>query len=398
MSLKGGVILARPQYDFSVTTYRPYAQITLYHGEKVYKLESDLMVITRSKQMGQAAGQWAVQLVDRIGSDGLTWQQRAQTGDYIEIAQGNAPNEPQTTLRGFILNAQRTFDIGQTGGPTRATVLNGLDMGYVLQANQVRYLWPIDPTAVVGNPFQLDSNFGLNPGPFTPKQLFRTLINQLVNGVGIQQMQALRGKNIPPNFKQQCDLPDQYQINTLNVQAFTGQYWNLLSYYASAPFAELFYVDLPNAPTMYYRQPPYRALDGSYLGPFAAPSALLPTVTVKLADKKSHALGRSANEMYCFYMVYSDLAMTTSNGGYNYQSFFGGAASNDYGEGKIKGSVGTTSPSNPIYDKTIEERYGFQQLQISTPFISELDNAVDIASFCRCRRFIVPVCIRGLRR
>ena len=364
--------MARPQYDFSVAQHRPQAIIKLYSGNTVYTLETDLIAIARSKQIGQASGQWTIQLVDRVGSDGLTWQQRAQTGDYIEIYEANQPTAPQMVMRGFIINPQRNFDIGQTGGPTRYTQLAGLDMGYIVQANQVRYLWPIDPTAVVGNQYQLSSVYGIKPGAVTPSQFFSDTMDKLVNGVGVANMQEARQSGIPPKFATACDLPSQYQINTISVQAYTGQYWNLLSYFSSAPFSELFYVDLPSSPTMYYRQPPYRALDGSYLGVFGKPTALLPTVAVKLVDKKSHALGRSCNEMYAFFMTYSDLAMINQNLGYNYAAFFGGAAQNDITQDSIVGSVGTHNPSNPIYDKSIENRYGFQQLSISTPFISAL--------------------------
>lgn len=364
--------MTRPQFDFSTTEYRPSAKILLYSGDKLYQLQSDLIAIARSKQMGQASGQWTVQLVDRIGTDGLTWQQRAKVGDYIEIYEGNAPNEPQIVLRGFVINAQRSFDIQGTGGPTRYTQLAGLDMGYVVQANQVRYLWPFDPTAIVANQYQLDSNFGIKPTGYTPTKFFNEVITKIVNNTGVKQMQSQIHNGTPPYFATQCDLPDQYQINTISIQAFTGQYWNLLSYFASAPFSELFYVDLPKAPMFYYRQPPYRDLDGSYLGVFKAPSALLPTITVKLADKKSHALGKSANEMYAFYMTYSDLVPTSQQANFNFMEFFGGAASSDQNGGSITNSVGVNNPSNPIYDKAIEARYGFRQLSVNTPFISAL--------------------------
>ncbi len=360
-------ISPRPQYGYEITTYRPTAKVVLYSRGSRYELYNDLIQITTSKSKSNPSGSFSIQLVDRIGTDGMTWQQRIQTMDYCEIYAANAPQEPQIIMRGFAINAQRIFDIGATGGPNRYTQINGVDLGYIFQSNEIRYLWQFDPTAVVASPFQLSASYHIGPGPYSPKQFIEVVFNSFI-AEGISRMR----EQIPQilDFKVVSDLPTGYQMNLFNVQSFTGPYWNLLSYFKSAPFAEMFYLDLPNGPTFFYRQPPYRLLNGSMTGVFESPSATLPTINVKLADKSTHALGKSANEMYAFFMVYSDQVSITPGGSYNYAPFFGGAAFGKDSPSAIKGSIGTKSPSNPIYDETLEARFGFKALNVNTPFIS----------------------------
>lgn len=364
--------MPRPTFDYAVAHHLPVAHVVVHSRGRLWELRDDLIAINRVKNIGNATGSFSVQLVDRIGSDGLTWQERIQTGDDIIIYEANAPTKPVKVLRGVCVNAQRIFSISTTGGPDRYTQINGYDMGYVFTWNQIRYLWPIDPTAIVGTKYQLDANFGLNVGPFTPTQFLDDAVSILVNGNAYSTLKPQHP--LLEKFQTKCDLPNKYQINLINVQAFTGQLWNLFDYYMSSPIAELFYVDLPDAPMLYYRQPPYMDLSGAMLGVFTAPSATLPDVTVRLVDKQNHALGRSANEMYAFYMTYSDQVTLTQSASFNYAPFFGGAAKRyaSAAQGAITSSVGVDRPSNPIYDKTIEARYGFQPLNINTPFISSL--------------------------
>lgn len=363
--------MPRPQYDFAIKDYRPVARITYYahaYGGRVFHLEPELIQITTQKAMGQPYGTFSIQLVDRVGTDGLTWQQRAQMMDYIEIYMGNDDQHVPIVMRGVVHNAQRIFDIPQQGGPERYTQINGYDLGYLFTANRVRYLWQFDPTAIVAEQYQLSAVFGLGLGPYTPDQFMTAVLDKIVNKTGIAVMQKATPQL--PTFIYRGDLPDEYQLSLVVIQAFTGQYWNLMNYFASAPFSELFYIDTPEGPTLFYRQPPYRDLDGSPLGVYQASSATLPTVTVALSDKKTHALGKSASEMYCFYMVYSDQTALNQGGSYNYAPFFGGQARNDYIPSAVTGSVGVNKPSNPIYDKDIEARFGFLDLNINTPFIS----------------------------
>lgn len=359
---------SRPQYDFQIATFRPVAKVVLYSRGNRYELYDDLIQVTTSKSKSSPSGTFSVQVVDRIGTDGLTWQQRAQVMDYCEIYMGNQPQEPQIIMRGFVINAQRIFDIGATGGPSRYTQLNGVDLGYIFQANQVRYLWQFDPTAIIASSLQLDATYHIGPGPYSPKAFIENVFSTIINGDGIARMR----QQIPqiPDFEVVSDLPDGYEMNLISVQPFTGAYWNLLSYFKSAPFSEMFYLDLPSGPIFLYRQPPYRLLDGSPTGVFTAPFATLPTADVPLAQKKTHALGKSANEMYAFLMVYSDQVTITPGGSFNYAPFFGGAALGLDKPGAVTSSIGTKSPSNPIYDESIEARYGFQPLNINTPFIS----------------------------
>lgn len=379
-----------PQFNLDVQTFYPKCKVVAYSDWGALDLTDDVRMVTTHKSLGELAGVWAIQLVERPRRNGLPPYAYLRPMDYIEIELWNAPRQEHYYMRGFIENIQRVFSTSYSG-VIRYTQLNGHDMATLLLKNHVRYIWQIDPASMAGNPYMLDTNYGIGMDITTPDEFMEEVFDKIVNGL-IMGYQKERIPNIP-SFSLITDVPSQYRVNRFTINNFTGPISNFLNYYITPPFLELFYVDKKEGPFFYVRQPPLTDYDGNELGVFDVThdNAKFPPVTVPMSYLKDFALGKSANEMYCFYFVYSDIASMNQQAGYGYFSFIGGEASSQnfqvepWNSAKLP-SVGLHAPSNPTYDKEIEITYGFNPLIISTPLISDptnMNNADFASKMCR---------------
>lgn len=367
------VVNYRDQVDIIATT--PAGRT--YHDT----LMGDLVAINTSKSVSQPAGNFTLSFVAREDAAG-TWADKLPYRSYVEIRAGTQSGQPPILMRGLVDSGTQALQMppALSAGPSRQVRVTGRDLGAAWTDWQVLYLWGIDPMATYlsanagGNP--LAHSLGISTGTDAVETLAAAVVRQLGNGA----MADLRKAGVPvPDFTPIIAVPTGYQVNFLSLQPWQGPYANLMGYLASPPWGEWFVFDAPTGPQVILRSTPYKRFgDGSYPLPFGgtpAQNSFFPDVVADAGDVTAHdlSLNQGAQEIYSYYVTIPDL------GAVNAQSFAewfyavpgGLAASSGGGQIQIEG-LG----SNPFYDAAQADKFGIQPLQLTTPWISTLSQAV----------------------
>ena len=358
-------------------------------------LMGSLKQIQTSKTTNQPYGTFNLTFTSQERGHG-TWADKLPYRTYVEIRAGaNTVGTPPILMRGFVSTGTQSLTMPQApNGPARQVVISGKDMGVILADWQILYLWGIDPMATYLNANTsggdaLGHALGVSVQSTNPAQLVHSFFDKLV-ATAINGLQHTISPAIP-SMTPEITLPSAYQVNFVNLQPWQGSYANFLDYFASPPWGENFVYDAETGPQYILRQTPYKNFStGSYPLPFGdvGNNGFFPDVTINAGDITGHALTiNGAEQVYTYYLTIPDMASSQaqSNALWYYVST-GNATITKVAQPKTStqaGGVQFTTPtqaqipgSNPYYDAERANIWGIRPLQVTTPWISAIDQTM----------------------
>lgn len=281
--------------------YNPTFKVTLLNRDtgKDYgvDLNADVMAINTQKRIGDPAGMWALTLNPRhIGgasrTRSRTWAEVARPMDYVEIAMSLFRGvKPVTVMRGFVDNTRYVNSLDDNGDPARRVLLSGRDFGKLGLSFKIFYL--VELAQYVGGAVGLLEQFYDFPFKFfTPNEFFGEVANRLMLRF-LKKLQALNAAIPTPAIV--GSIPDLYQINPVStdLMSFQGSIYNLMGQFASMPYTENFWRDLPAGPEWNWRWAPLLRAGNAL--PLPDHASFPPIHTVHTSEIKAHDMGRSDN-------------------------------------------------------------------------------------------------------
>ena len=308
-----------------------------YHED----LMGDLVSMRLHRSTDGSPGTFALTLTARTFSDG-SWASRVSAMDYVEIRAANAPLQPQMRMRGFVDNAMQSYSIGASGGPTRSITINGRDFTKLFLINKIRYLWQTDPMAALAQQWGLTMMWGIPYPTSTPAAFTKAIMGIMTPFVATLHKET----GLPiPGIATSVGIPQRFATPVSIVEPYTGPFWGLFTYFASAPLGEAFVYDSPESPVLVFRVAPFKDAAGNIVSP-AVPPELSP-VEASLATAPGQDLGRSDNEVRNWFFTYADTASLFAYPQYAY-----------------------VSKGNPTINQPSIDTYGFQPQEVSTPWLT----------------------------
>lgn len=391
-------VIQTPRVQVDVRAWTP--QGAAYHRD----LMGDLTTIQTSKSTDQPYGTFQLTFTLREDAQG-SWADKLPFRTYVEIRAGIGTGTPPILMRGLVDAPAQSMDSGAwPNGPTRAVVVTGRDLGAVLSDWQVLYLWGIDPMALYlqanlpNGGDALAAQLGISVHETSPNALIRAFVTRLVNGQAVRGLQQV----LPmlPTLRLQCTIPEAYRVNFLSLQPWQGSYSNFLDYFASPPWGEDFVLDEEEAPLVVVRPTPYKTYTGGiYPLPYGGTpetNGFFPDVPIAAGDVTSHDLTiNDGSQIYTYYSTTPDLASALAQ---SYAQFFYVSETPlDYlANGTVSSTHQLTIPtgstahgvqeqqqpaqarqrgSNPYYAVEKARWWGIQPLQLTTPWVSTLQQA-----------------------
>lgn len=289
-------------------TYRsfyPRAKIDVWTQKgKHYSLEpmADVVKFTTHRSVDSSPGTWSITLTARSDAEGNSWAKRILPMDYVEIRAGFADPLP-IRMRGFVDNAMQSWHIGGTGGPSRRITLNGRDFTKLAIVNQIKYVWQSDPTAALFQNWGLTQTYGIKALISTADSFCRAIVDHIFRPF----LMGLREQtDMPvPDIKLDVTVPEQFAIPMLTIEPYSGSFWNLFRYFQSPPMGEAFFYDADDGPHLVFRMAPFKDESGQFVLPASAPA--LGEIPLDLQTDSGQDIGRSDNEVYNYFFVYSDV-------------------------------------------------------------------------------------------
>ncbi len=294
--------------------YIPKTTVTVYtwRGE-TYDLTPSLFNWQRGKYVDQSQpGTFTLNLVASQDKSGKTYADLLMPMDYVEIraskygkkANGKLP----IIMRGFVDQATYSLSLGGSGGPQEPRIIvTGRDFTKLLIIWQVLYLWTQNTLKASGDLAKIEAeasgfglyfNFGLPLYPESIASFFKDMMAKMISPI----QASMKGFKYPidlPWFRGDFAFPD-FPISSLNVLSYTGSYWNLLQYFASPPFGELFVWDDADGPVLTSRMAPYKTLGGST----PAPSPLTLESEGDFHNVSAINISRSDTDLYTYFLTY----------------------------------------------------------------------------------------------
>lgn len=387
-----------------IVQHAPVVEVTAYsqYGRGPYLLTDPRALAFRSfsthKDLNSVAGQFQLQLTSVRDHQGQTYRDILHAMDYIEIRAAdlatNASPLP-VVMRGFIDSVQESLQFDQAGNPTRTITITGSDWGKLLNIWQVQYLWPLDPytayiQAIAPVPIALSSAFNIPYTVQTASQFFGYILRQIVDPVAALYQGVIPQMPTPTLY---TAMPSFAQIAPTYVEAFTGSYWNLLTYYQSPPFGECFLLDRDADVALIARLAPYHNYFGNPVDLLNSvkgdAGALEAPVVITIDDVASYQLGRTDANVYTYFLTQPDNSLPQALGVASFVSAPGEAAvvATDQAQGasaiagRIAGPVShpylnpllePKAPANPIYVTDMLPIYGFRPQVVTSPWLGAL--------------------------
>lgn len=265
-----------------------------------------------TKALSQSQGTFTINLVARRDSKG-DWSDKIEAMDFVEIRaseNGSLVNgQLPIVMRGFVDFLEHSLAFGSTGGPSEPRIIiSGRDYAKLLIEWQVLYLWTqnnLPQLAALNNGFGLLFNYNLQ----TVGALLDSFFDQAFKGIVQPIVTGLQNNRIPslPSLIPSFDLPN-YEMSFMQVQSYTGSFWNLFQYFISPPFGELFIWDDDTGPTMTARMTPYRSYDGYVPSPG---KVLKPSITIYTTDATSYNIVKTDASVYNYFLVWGDASQLT---------------------------------------------------------------------------------------
>lgn len=356
-----------------VQSFSPRAEITIYttQGDVITsdELLSSAVTLQVVRSIDGNAGQFVLELLASL-KNGHSWLDRIHAMDYITIKLGNK-NDLHMRMRGFVDSVSETLTMSTSGAPQRRITVTGRDYTKLLIEMNLQYLWQTMITdSSSGSVLGLNMNFGIPAaGTMSVEAVVNLLISTILNGDTAKNAYAFI-----PNFNRiskvsvsrlggSFAVPAQYLIWLMAIQPYTGPFWNLITYYASAPIGEVFISDTDNGPIIVCRVAPFKDTNGNYTNLSQAP--YLPDIIIDPSVVSVYNLGRLDDQVLNYFFAYPD---SNANDGSPIAAYASpGITGNLFNTNFNKQS---SISSNPSWISESVDLYGFRPLNIVTPWLT----------------------------
>jgi zinc D-Ala-D-Ala carboxypeptidase len=220
-------------------------------------MNTDILSVSTNKDIVQPHGTFDIQLVPRLDSEGLTWADKLDPFDYVEINfMGNGDSDFEVVMRGLI-ESVHTTETWEDGVPRRSISISGSDLGLFLTQFEVIYVPELNAVEAMKAKVQpwdvKDSYFQLNA-----EEIFEFIMKKFVVYMNI----SVGGSKLLNRFKYAAKamFPDDTAPKSF-LTGFQGPFWNAFSQYQDKPFHELFVYDPPGENASWLIMRPSRLKD-----------------------------------------------------------------------------------------------------------------------------------------
>jgi len=355
----------------TISNFSPRAEITIQTTSGDTISSNDILgsavTLQTTRSIDGNAGQFILQLT-ASKKNGKSWQDRIHIMDYVVIKLGNR-NDLHVRMRGFIDSVSESIAMSPTGGPQRSVTITGRDYTKLFLDMDLQYMWQIMLPDGSGSVPGLSKNFDIPAMVTMPvEDIIKLLVSNILNGDG-----AIKQYAFIPNFNRvskvtipklgyEFAVPDKYLIWTGTIQPYTGAFWNLITYFESAPLGEIFISDTDDGPILVCRVAPFKDANGNYTNLSQAP--YLPDITIDPSTVTLCNLGKLGEQILNYFFSYPD---TNANNGSPMVAYASPGITGDLFNTNF--STQSSPSSNPAWVSDSVDLYGFRPLNIVTPWL-----------------------------
>lgn len=252
---------------FRVTIYTDNAKFQI--SGAVGDPNPDILSITTNKSIGNPAGTFSIVFTPKKDGNGLTWADKLDAFDYVEIefqgiddppifrsVQGGVELIPNIVMRGLIdtVTKDESWDAGV---PRRQITISGRDLGALLSDQQIYYIVEIDPGAALLKDVIPLGAYGLvsdRPPVANADGIFSFIAQHFKQAIklrlgipgNVESGEGPTSVNIGDKLQYiaYSMFPDEVS-NTFFLRGHEGNYWTAFSHYEDKPFHEMFVYDAP---------------------------------------------------------------------------------------------------------------------------------------------------------
>jgi len=368
----------------AIKTYKIRAEVLLYsfsEGGKKIDLTPWIKTIDTEKNINDSSGNFQISLLPVTeGENNLPWYYRITPMDYVEIrfTRDSTLTKIPIVMRGFVDSINRTATVDQNGAPLRGYTITGRDFGKILELSRIYYLKEILPDVVLmGLPGfkMLEEKFACKIEGTPGKSI------EAILGIAQVQLDLIRAKQpYIPQIESLTSSTIEGYINQFSMTMEDGSVWDLMRYFDNTPWNELFLLDLKDAPTLIFRETPWKNLDqnNSYIQTMddtIKKKTLEPGVEIEPSSIQSFNLSRSDSEVKNYFFSYPVQTMMDSKTSFKV-----------FAMGKVKSETDTLE--NPyLIDHTDKnaglDRFGFRRFENTSEYFDKTLNDSNTVEFAK---------------
>lgn len=304
-------------------------------------------LVTTNKAINNPNGGFTIRLADQIVpvfKDSI--YAMIEPMDIIEIRMSRV-GEPLMVMRGIVTDTSLVESIGSDGRPSRMVTIKGGDCGCILRMIQIYFLKGSQVKDLVSQMSgqYLHEMFGIKYMEMSGGEFVYALVNTVINAF----INEIANPALPPLDVDYsgADPIDTVYPNGLQANP-QGTMWSHIQNHGNlGPFYEMLIEDSPQATTLVYRKPPYKAVStGAYIFPkTSAESFDLPPREITSITR-----ARSEHDVSNFYYVRNSRAELLTSIDTTLQSIIGDGS-------KL---------SKKTYPNCEERLYGFRAMEVNT--------------------------------
>jgi len=234
-----------------IYTGAPKVKVDIYTESSRYTFitdlgdtKSEILSVTTNKDITSPEGTFSINFVPRKDNIGLTWFDKINAQDLVEISFANADDKGKEiiVMRGLVDNVSKA-ESWEGGVPQRSIVVSGRDFGSLFTDFGVYYIEELRPAqALLAKVMPWDTSF---PLLFDAQGAFDFMAKKVKSNIDL-----VFGKD----KKKVLDMlkmiaitmfPDD-KTGTFYLTGYVGDFWNAFSKFQDKPFHELFVYDGPN--------------------------------------------------------------------------------------------------------------------------------------------------------
>lgn len=287
--------------------------VSLFTDKETYQIASfgmnpnpDILSITTNKDLASGAGTWSIEFTPKKDRNGLTWFDKIDIFSYVEIQfKGIKDSEQKMVMRGIVdrISIAESFTAGV---PNRRIILEGRDLGGLLQDIGVYWIPEIDPVAYEIGMLNWKEIAEKNPGvELNIEEVFDMFKTQFLKAMDLNV-----GKDGKIKIKDKFDL----RAKSFNPDAKTtwihlikeqGPWWDFFSYYQDKPFNELFLYDDDLNTRFICRPSRLKDASGKYHKSVDITDKIMYPPDFKINDKEimSQTFNKSIDGLYSYYVT-----------------------------------------------------------------------------------------------
>jgi len=339
--------------------------------------KSQLLSVVTQKDLTEPSGSFQIQLTPEKDSNGLTWFDRINIWDFVEIDfKGILDDRELTCMRGLIDSVTFSEDYA-SGVPQRSIMVSGRDLGCLLTDFHIYMIPELGEKAaaemVVGGPvwFRAAEKGFIGGNAYDTFEFLTKMFFEQIDLVISSEASILTYLDWDA-----ASFMDDLRTYIGYLQGYQGPWWNAFSQYQDQPFHEMFVYD-SNAMSWFILRPSrlkdanrnYHPTVISLMSNSEKSHMYPPDFTITNEEKISTSLSKHITDMYNYYLTIPTLNVMTKI------DFRGTAIQNNFDNPE--------NSKNPFFQLDKEypsymKKYGFRKKEFETTYID-----LDIGQFKR---------------